>query len=893
MPVDLDDLFQDGAGQPLKLDASHFIAKGGVGEVYAHPTDPNSCIKLYITERSARLHAQKLPDMIALPPDNITTSPQQGSVQQLAWPRDTISRKGVFAGFVMPRLAVQETWEFAKLDHPLVRGQYGTPDSLRYRLMLVRNLAGVLHGLHEKGHFVIDLQPKNILAYQWRDGASTPRSGFVALIDSDGFSIAGKRGTGTRHDAAALFPDIACPRAINRLSPTKADVSRLVGFERQQDLWAFAMVTFRMLNAGLWAWDSRPKPGRSLPATPAERIIDLDRTYAYGRVANQDFDAPGNSRHPWFSPALRDLFERTFTTSPNEPTLVEWVKLLDGLLDERYRCDKSGTHWKLGDECGECAIEARAAVSTGQISMGGGQSGHGGGSTAGGQGGQGGGTSQGRGTSHGGGTIQTGGQVVPKDPPKWLAGIGVLGLVIGGVLVAERFDMPFGLSGPSAEATSTTTGAASGEPALPLKWERKIRLNPYLLVEELAIPQKDYWRTAAAMTELVNRANQIDTGSEPVLECNYAGPGYDRLERYWYKTRPAAANEGELAAFQPDHLFLSIRPPVDACPAYWQGADESWEIKRNLGASRRAQAKREVDFMQLRSGQGGTPTIKDRVLISFVGSLPDGQVVDRGTSVWQDVGDAGPPMAVALQRMQRGGTYAVTLSPELEGDKFRTPFRPAGGVVRYEITLLDFVPDSSPAAGAEARGVEPENAEHGESAGSTNFSGKWRGTYVCRGITAGVFLDLTRRGNAISGVFAFYPVTSDDRRALAGSFNMSGTSKPGARDVIMTPGSWNSRPAGYRSLPVRLRIDAAGTALTGDFPGTGECSNLRVTRTNGSPPAASTARPSAPRRQPSESDPTRSASDPWRYPRTPGTARQRQEQHSRMPQLPIDEFQRQ
>lgn len=886
MPVDLDNLFEDGAGRPLQLDASLFIDKGGIGEVYAHPSDPGSCVKLYISERSARLHALKLPDMIAQPPDNTTTSARQGSVQQLAWPIDTVSRNGVFAGFIMPRLPMHETWEFAKLDHPIKRTRYGTPDSLEYRLTLVRNLAMVLSGMHQKGHFVIDLQPKNILAYQWRETAKTPRSGFVALIDSDGFSIAGRPGSGIRHDAVALFPEIACPRAINRLNPTKTDISRLVGFERQQDLWAFAMIAFRMLNAGLWAWDGLPKPGRTIPPTPSERIIDLDRNYAFGRYANADFDAPKTSRHQWFDLRLLSLFERTFTTSSQEPTLAEWGKTLDALLESKYRCDKSSSHWKLGDRCGECEIAAlgaaHVAVPAGQAPLTGQtiSAGHGGQRTTSGQGGQ---------------ISRPYGQQRPSPPAKpntWLIGAGAVALSVAAAFGTGLINIPLAVSTPSTSVSPMATGnPSSSEPALPLKWERTMALNPYMLTEYLAIPQNDYWRTKPAMSELLSRANMVNTGNAVIVECTYAGSGYDRSERYWYKTRPAAANEGELAAFQPDHLFLSIRPPVDSCPAYWQGSDESWEIKRNLGASRRAQAKREVDFTEVRPGSGENPTIKDSVQISFVGRTPDGRIVDRGTSVLQDIGDAGPPMAVAFQRMQRGGTYAVTLSPQLEGDRFRSAFRPAGSIVRYEMTLNDFVPETAGLANLDAATAQGIREDRPGTESYATFVGQWRGTYVCRGLTTGVFLELTRQGRAVTGTFSFFPTSSSERQVLAGSYRIAGTAQPGSQELLVMPTGWISRPAGYRWLPAKLRMGTSDGAMTGDFPGTGECSNLRVARTSGGPPASATARQNPPARPPSSARVAQPA-PAARYSREPGSARQRQERRPLMPQLPPDEFQR-
>ncbi len=366
---------------------------------------------------------------------------------------------------------------------------------------------------------------------------------------------------------------------------------------------------------------------------------------------------------------------------------------------------------------------------------------------------------------------------------------------------------------------------------MPLKWERKIGINPYVLIEDLAIPANDYWQSNAGMTELVNRANAINAaGTETVLECTYSGPGYDRSERYWYQKRPAQADVGELSAIQPDHLLLSIRPPVASCPSYWEGKDQDWEIRRNQGASRRAMAKRDVDLQVLRPGSGDNPNIRDTVQLSLVGTTANGQVVDRAGSTSMVVSEAGPPMAVALQRMQRGGTYAVTLTPDLDGDKFRARYRPPNVAVRYEIALLDFGSPAQPSSSPNR--VLPSQTSGGQTASEhyASFEGEWRGTYRCAGRTSGATIVFeSGEAGALIGSFSFYPIAGD-RQTLAGSFRMSGTAQAGGSSVRMYPTGWISRPPNYQALSMQLQLASSGNVITGFFPTQPGCTSLRVSR---------------------------------------------------------------
>ena len=76
------------------------------------------------------------------------------------------------------------------------------PERLDFRLYAARNLAAVLHSLHEAGHRVIDLKPQNVLVYSEQVPDAVAH---VILVDCDGFQIRGP--DGRRHDADLATPE--------------------------------------------------------------------------------------------------------------------------------------------------------------------------------------------------------------------------------------------------------------------------------------------------------------------------------------------------------------------------------------------------------------------------------------------------------------------------------------------------------------------------------------------------------------------------------------------------------------------------------------------------------------------------------------------------------------
>lgn len=743
------------SSRPLALNKTDLIASGGAGAVYAHPLDPNSCIKLYLDKKQAQAHDAKVRAMLATPPDNVRT---KGGVLQIAWPSEIVIQSGRFVGFVMPKLP-SGTWRFDALDTPLARRDKRVSESLKFRLVALVNLAKVLESLHAKDHFVVDLQPKNIYAYAQEAGAPPANSGFISLIDCDGFSIAGRSGSGQRYHAELVMEDYFSPHALDpqTLMP---DADRLRGFERQQDLWAFALNAFRMLNHGLKPWDAKPKPHvRNPPDGKFRRIFELDRNYAYGRRPNPDFEALGTSRHASFSPELLDLFERTFRSSPVQPTLDEWVSVLGRLLSNQNACSKSSDHWKLGATCGECgkppppsplalAVNQFGNFSTATapfqptISLTGtglnsvneirftstdpnGVTGTATFNAANNFGG----TRFGVGANGNSATISP--ALIATNSPAGTYRWSVI-FVAGRQSVTRNFTVtytPVFNPPPSppwweklrelfndywwtapvatvallaiqyipqltdgADVTPTPTESATTSGSIVLDSSQPLVLNPYHFNDSRF---DAYWTTDEGLTELVERAKAINAEMEqPLLQCFYKGADGGQSVLYWNGRVPASANPQELAQIQPDHPYQTIHPAVARCPDAFESQHPYYDAEKakELGIAKRKTQEGQVTSAIITTGTGGYPQATDTALANAMVKTEDNEVLVNSEEIAIAM-DRRTVLAEQLLKMRKGETRRLFIPSTVAEKEFAT-FAKGGKALTIELKLLDFRPTS-------------------------------------------------------------------------------------------------------------------------------------------------------------------------------------------------------
>ncbi len=97
-----------------------------------------------------------------------------------------------------------------------------------------------------------------------------------------------------------------------------------------------------------------------------------------------------------------------------------------------------------------------------------------------------------------------------------------------------------------------------------------------------------------------------------------------------------------------------------------------------------------VEVETVLAGQGNSPTRDDVVLINYKGMLTNGTVFDENKQVPLPVDGVVPGFTQALEQMQRGGKYKVTIPSELGyGSEASGPI-PADSDLIFEVELIDF-----------------------------------------------------------------------------------------------------------------------------------------------------------------------------------------------------------
>ena len=99
---------------------------------------------------------------------------------------------------------------------------------------------------------------------------------------------------------------------------------------------------------------------------------------------------------------------------------------------------------------------------------------------------------------------------------------------------------------------------------------------------------------------------------------------------------------------------------------------------------------RELGFEVITEGTGPSPTTSDVVLISYVGTLPNGTVFDQSPQAPMPVDGVVAGFSQGLQKMKKGGHYKLTIPPALGyGNKAVGPI-PANSTLIFDVKLLDF-----------------------------------------------------------------------------------------------------------------------------------------------------------------------------------------------------------
>lgn len=313
------------------------LAGGGAGDIHRFQEVPGEVLKIYKTDKDRVLYAPKLEAMLANNPILLKINPK---FPQLAWPTSIVeSKNGRFLGFSMPEIDFDGSVSLERMLQKKMRRVTGLPEFYGYRLNAAHNLASCVVDLHKRGHHIIDLKPINCRLHT--------KEMLVSVLDCDGFSVNG--GSAGQFPAHQFTPEYIAPEAFGR-NPEKLGEA--------QDLFALAVIIFRLLNNGLHPFQCRVPQGQT--SKTIQELINT-RAYAYGMKKSRKYKPARQSIHSSFPDDIRDLFDEAFRT-PSRPTAVQWRNALKDYADpssgKLVRCNKNpDEHGHFGHGCGWCELD--------------------------------------------------------------------------------------------------------------------------------------------------------------------------------------------------------------------------------------------------------------------------------------------------------------------------------------------------------------------------------------------------------------------------------------------------------------------------------------------------------------------------------------------------------
>jgi hypothetical protein len=264
---------------------------------------------------------------------------------QIAWPTaGVIDGYGGFRGFVMPEVDFKSSTVLENILQKSARRSKGLPEFYGARVHLATNMAALMAELHALDHYMVDMKPANMRFY--------PQAWYMAILDTDGFSINGTRRLPARHYSDEYIAPEAQGKAPSQL-------------ELQQDLFAMAVIIFRLLNNGIHPYQGVDVGPSNNPTTIQDCIFA--GLYAYGRAGHSSVRPAPPSIHAFLEDQTRELFDRAFTPGQTRPTSAEWRDHLSGLIKNKtlVRCStRPNDHAHFSKGCGLCALDRPSAKGT-------------------------------------------------------------------------------------------------------------------------------------------------------------------------------------------------------------------------------------------------------------------------------------------------------------------------------------------------------------------------------------------------------------------------------------------------------------------------------------------------------------------------------------------------
>lgn len=212
--------------QSIQLPAKP-LGSGGQGAVYAVASRPKQVAKIYNADNRSQAQEKKLQIMLNNAPDNPT---QKHGHESYAWVEDLLyDAQGSFAGFLMPKLDLSRSIILFEVMHSKLRRDNVTWEHMVHTAY---NLASAVHGLHNKGYVIGDLNESNVLV--------TPQA-LVTIIDTDSMQV--KAANGKIYRSPVGKAEYTAPELQGK------DFSK-VNRKEAHDCFALACLIFSLLMLG-------------------------------------------------------------------------------------------------------------------------------------------------------------------------------------------------------------------------------------------------------------------------------------------------------------------------------------------------------------------------------------------------------------------------------------------------------------------------------------------------------------------------------------------------------------------------------------------------------------------------------------------------------------------
>jgi tetratricopeptide (TPR) repeat protein/serine/threonine protein kinase len=325
-------VYRTSAGKTLTVGEK--LAWGGQGEIYAVTSSPEVVFKKYLPRALADdpTLERRLATMTARPPAQ-WREPGTGHVT-LAWPTETVSEYGRFAGFLMPAIDTDTTVHLHRVTNPSDRRKAtGRTDwtqrfTWQYLLRTAANLAYATRLLHDIGVVIGDFNESNIrVTHQAR----------VTLLDCDSMQVIDPVTT-QRYFCPVGRAEFTPPELLN------ADWKSTFRHPTS-DLYALAIHLYQLLLEGEHPFRGIWAGAGEKPHEPELAHSGIWAQQAVGPLSPRPKSIPIGTLLP---PDIVELFRRAFedgATNPTaRPTAEQWHRALTTLEATLVTCSVNASH---------------------------------------------------------------------------------------------------------------------------------------------------------------------------------------------------------------------------------------------------------------------------------------------------------------------------------------------------------------------------------------------------------------------------------------------------------------------------------------------------------------------------------------------------------------------